>query len=107
MNTNMQSVDVGQIGENIVASWLRQSGYAVVQNTKLPGATDIEAVSGNKKYLVQVKTSVYPSQPSYMTSNEIARIKSRATRIGYVATIARLIVNSQGNLLGQIEWTKL
>lgn len=102
-----QPVDIGETGEKIVASWLHQNGYSVIQNTKLPGATDIEAVSGDSKYLVQVKTSVSPNQPSYMTSDEIARIKSRATRIDYVATRARLMIDSQGNLLGQIEWLKL
>lgn len=102
-----QSVDIGQAGEKLVAGWLRSKGYAVEQNTQLPGAADIEAIGNPTSLLVQVKSALHPSQPAFLDANESSRIQSRANRLGWQAWLARLQLDRQGNLLGEILWSKL
>jgi Holliday junction resolvase-like predicted endonuclease len=98
---------IGKTGEQIVTEWLKSKGYQCVQNTKLPGSTDIEANSGTSNLLVQVKTAIYPSTPSEPSSDEIRNIKSRASNTGREAWTAKVTINSQGQLVGNIEWSKL
>ena len=103
--TIVDTAQIGQYGEQHVAAWLRQQGYTVNQNTKLPGSTDIQA-DGPKSILVQVKTAVPPNEPSYPSSDEIRNIKSRATNTNRSAYIARVKIDSEAKLVGEIKWTK-
>lgn len=107
MHGTMLSVDIGQAGEGIVADYLRNKGYSVEQNTRLPGSSDIEARGNPTSLLVQVKTSLHPNDPPFLGNDEVGNIRSRATRLGWEAWSARLQVNHQGYLVGEILWTKL
>lgn len=107
MYGTLLSVDIGQAGEKIVADYLRQKGYSVEQNTRLPGSGDIEARGNQASLLVQVKTSIHPNDPPFLCNDEMGNIRSRATRLGWEAWSARLRVNRQGDLVGEILWTKL
>ncbi len=101
----MNSAQIGEYGEQHVASWLRQNGYTVLQNTKLPGSTDIEA-DGEESILVQVKTAVRPDEPAYPSSDEIRNIKSRASRLNRTAYVTQVQIDPNGNLVRDIKWTK-
>lgn len=102
----MDAAQIGNYGEQHVASWLRLKGYTVNQNTRLPGSTDIEA-DGQERILVQVKTAVSPNEPSYPSADEIRNIKSRASNINRTAYAAQVTIDSSANLVGEIRWSKL
>ena len=102
---SLSTSQIGTIGENHAARWLVARGYKTNVNTKLPGSTDIEA-DGQEKILVQVKTAVHPMQPSMPSSDEIRNIKSRATKLGRTAYVALVLIDGQGNLIGDITWSK-
>ena len=101
----MDSAQIGQYGEQHVDAWLRTKGYTTNQNTRLPGSTDIEA-DGEESILVQVKTAVSPNQPSYPSSEEIRNIKSRASNSNRTAFVAQVTIDSSGNIVGEIKWSK-
>lgn len=101
-------VEIGQAGEHIVVQWLRDRGYSIDNwDTRAPGSTDIEAHHSTAKILVQVKSAVHPNEPSTLSSDEERNIKSRATRIGAIAYEARVQLNSNLQLIGEIKWRKL
>ena len=103
----MSSVDIGSIGERIVAQELVSKGYRTNVDTKLPGSTDIEAKSSAANLLVQVKTAVSPNQPASLSSDEERNIKARATKISYQAWEAKVQLNESYKLIGKIVWRKL
>ncbi|MHA1228649.1 MAG: hypothetical protein ACTSPV_18140 [Candidatus Hodarchaeales archaeon] len=101
------SYDVGLAGEKAVVNWLNQKGWEITRwDTDAPGATDIEARSGNKKLLVQVKSAIYPNQPSSLSEEEERNIKSRATMKDAEAWEARVVLDRSLNPMN-IEWRKL
>ena len=99
--------DVVLAWEKAVVNWLRQKGWEITRwDTQTPGSTDIEARSGNKKLLVQVKSAIYPNQPSSLSWEEERNIKSRATKIGAEAWEARVLLDESLNPM-DIKWRKL
>jgi Holliday junction resolvase-like predicted endonuclease len=73
---NYEPYNIGLAGEEAVANWLEQEGWKITRwNTQAPGSTDIEAQSGNKKLLVQVKSAVSPNKPSSLSWEEERNIK--------------------------------
>lgn len=103
----IKPAEVGSAGEVIATNWLRANGWLCYRNTQLPGATDIQATSGNRSLLVQVKTAVYPNSPADLAADERKAIVGRANRNGKEAWLAQLQINSEGALIGTILWTKL
>jgi hypothetical protein len=99
--------DIGKIGENLVAHSLSNSGYITNVDTKLPGSTDIEAASDEANLLVQVKTAFLPNKPTSLTSEESRNIKSKAARIGYQAWEAKVQLDVNHRLVGDIQWRQL
>jgi Holliday junction resolvase-like predicted endonuclease len=102
----MTSAEIGNTGERYATDWLRSKGYQCYRNTQLPGSTDIEA-SGPANLLVQVKTAVYPSSASGLSADENRNIIARANRNGWQAWLAKVQINYQGSMIGDIGWTKL
>ena len=100
----MNSSQIGQYGEKLVATSLGNSGYRVVQNTRLPGSTDIQA-DGKQTILVQVKTALHPDEPAYPSSDEIRNIKSRAAILNRTAWVAQVQIDAKGNKVGDIKWS--
>lgn len=99
--------DIGRAGEKAIVNYLKGKGWEITRwDTQAPGSTDIEACSGNKKLLVQVKSAIYPNQPASLSWEEEKNIKSRATRIGAEAWEARVLLNESLNPMG-VKWRKL
>jgi hypothetical protein len=103
----LTSSAIGAAGEKIVTAALTRMGYSCYRNTQQAGSTDIEATSSTKNLLVQVKTSVYPDVPADLSGEERRNITSRATRLGYEAWQAKVQINDNEELVGQINWLKL
>lgn len=99
--------EIGGAGERFVNSWFVRKGYETNLDTRQPGSTDIEAVSSKTSLLAQVKTAMSPSAPADLSSDEVRNIKSRATRIGYQAWQAKVTVDSNLRLIGEIQWKRL
>ena len=103
----LTSSDIGAAGEKIVSAALTNLGYSCYRNTQQPGSTDIEARGQTKTLLVQVKTSLYPDHPADLSGEERRNITSRATRLGYEAWQAKVQINDDEELVGEIKWLKL
>jgi hypothetical protein len=103
----LTATQIGTIGEVHTTEWLRANGYNCYRNTKLPGATDIEATGSAASLLVQVKTAIWPSSVAGLTVEEVRAIVARANRTGRQAWLAQLQINDKGALIGGIAWTKL
>jgi hypothetical protein len=105
--------EVGTIGENHVADWLRQRGYVNIKvDTHGPGSTDIEADSSipdTPNILVQVKSTATSKKPAGLSSDEKRNLKSRAGNLGRDAYLAQvtIIINQDGSLSKGIEWSNL
>jgi hypothetical protein len=101
-------VEIGQAGERFAVQALKNERWTIdVWNTQAPGSTDIEAHSGPSKILVQVKSAIFPNEPTSLSSDEERNIKSRATRIGAKAYEARVHLNSNLTLKNEIQWKVL
>jgi len=103
----LTAAQIGTIGEVHATEWLKAKGFSCTRNTKLPGATDIEANGNPTSLLVQVKTAVWPSLAASLTEEERKAIVARANRNGRQAWLARLQINNKGGLVGDIVWHKL
>jgi len=102
------AVEVGQAGEGLVVDWLKAKGYRIDRwDTQSPGSTDIEASGTAKRLLVQVKSALAPNQPAVLSGDEIAKIKSRAGKVGAEAWQAQVQLDSQLRQAGEIKWAKL
>ena len=103
----MTPAEIGNIGERHVTAWLQAKNYQCNRNTALPGSTDIEADASQASLLVQVKTALSPALPADLSTEEQRAIVARANRSGKEEWLARLQINSQGALIGEISWAKL
>ena len=102
------AADVGRVGEGATVAYLKNKGFTVTSwNTQGPGATDIEAVAGQKGLLVQVKSAVSPNSPCSISDLEQQAIASRATRKGYEAWEARVQLDASLRPMGEPSWRKL
>ena len=103
----MTPAEIGNYGERHATAALQAKGWQCHRNTQQPGSTDIEARSGNKGLLVQVKTGLSPNTAPAISPDEKRNITSRATSLGFEAWLAQLQIGPQGELIGSIHWTKL
>ena len=99
------STEIGHTGERYVVEWLKANRWVVDKwDTQAPGSTDIEAHSGSKKILVQVKSAVSPNEPQDPSGEETRNIKSRATKLNAEAWWAKVTLNSNLSLKSEIKW---
>ena len=87
----IESVEIGKKGEEVVVKDLISKDITIDKHdTKAPGATDIEASNDETKFLIQVKSAKLPRNPGNMSSKDLQRIKSRATRINALPYLAKV-----------------
>jgi hypothetical protein len=101
------TTDVEEIGERLVAQWLIDKRYSVKVDTNVPGSADIQATCNKVNLLVHVKTAVFPNVPACSSVEEKGNIKSRATRLSYEAWEAKVQLDANFELVGNIIWRKL
>lgn len=86
--------EIGRAGERFIVEGLRNEGFRVEWDTRLPGSADIDAANSNRHLLIQVKSAVYPNEPADTSQQEETNLKSRAARIGAEAWEARVQLNT-------------
>jgi hypothetical protein len=106
----MTNAEIDTFGERYATAWLSANGFNHHRDAKQAASTDITATKGIVTCLVQVKTEVLfgtpPTSPNF-PSKERRDIASRATRLGYEAWAALVVINIRGGLVGKISWEKL
>jgi hypothetical protein len=103
----MTNAEIRVFGEGYARGWLAANGFIHHRDTKQPLSTDITATKGIITCLVQVKTEVLFRDPANFPPSERRNIASRATRLGYEAWAAIVVINIRGALVGRINWEKL
>jgi hypothetical protein len=103
----MTQDEIGDIGERIVEAAFAADGWVCNQDTEQTGSTEIQAHKNGCIRIVQVKTSVIPSLSSPLSSNEVRKIKSHASRLNCEAWLAQVRINKIAEQVGKIEWTPL
>ncbi len=99
--------EIGNAGEGYAVEFLKGKGFTIDKwDTHASGSADIEAHSKESKILVQVKSAI-TDEPSDLSAEEQRNIKSRATRIGAIAWEAKVILNTNLDIIGDIRWRQL
>ena len=75
--------------EKSVASSYRDAGWKVIQSAGSRGAADLKCSKGDTTHFVQVKSSQTSSKP-YISSSELGRLKSTATRNDATSVIVKV-----------------
>jgi len=100
--------EVGRAGEAHVVEQLHGRGFKIQAWDPIsPSASDIEALGGKLHVLVQVKASVSPHDPKFLSGEEAAAMKVRAVELGAEAWQARVTMNNDLTLKGKIAWRRV
>lgn len=110
--------DIAEYGERHVEKWLKENNF----HCHRPPATshnhghhshanhhavDLEARNADMNMMVHVRTALAPQSTHDLTENEHHGLCSRAIMLGYDAWFARVKIDGQGDLVEEIQWTKL
>ncbi len=101
------TMQVGNIGERLVAGWLADRGFTVGMDQDDPEHPGIQARGSLNALLVSVKTAIAPAVPSSLSPEEAQHLKDRAAQLGLEAWEARLQLSRDLQQLGGIQWRKL
>jgi hypothetical protein len=92
------------VGEDLLIDWLKERGWTKIKSI----LNEIEAEKDDKKILVQVKSSVYPIDPGFLTEEEMLDIREHATRSGAMPHLARIWMNNDLTLKDDnVMWRRL
>jgi Holliday junction resolvase-like predicted endonuclease len=99
--------EIGTAGEGYVVEHLKGKGYTIdKRDTHASGLADIEAHREKQKMLVLVKSAI-TDEPSNLSAKEQRDITSRAKTRGAVAWEAKVILNANLDIIGDIRWREL
>jgi hypothetical protein len=99
--------EIGKAGEGYTVELFKGKGFTIDKlDTHTMGTANIEAHSKEGKILVQV-TSAITDEPSNLSAKDQRNVKARATRIGAIAWEAKVILNSNLDLIGDIRLRQL
>ena len=87
--------------------WLTENGYRCYHHSQRHGTKDLEARSADINMLVHVNTSLEPKAAPPLTQSDHDSICSRAMTLGFDPWMAQLQIDRNGDLFGEIVWTKL
>ena len=101
----MSSTDVGLIGKRYVVAWLESIRFEIVdRDDDDPEALDIEAKHSEAHVIVRVKTAVEPERPEDLSAGEVRDLLSKASERKAVAWEAKVQLDSNRVLKGEISW---
>jgi len=99
--------EIGKAGEGYTVELFKGKGFTIDKwDTHTLGSANIEAHSKEGKILVQV-TSAIADEPSDLSAKDQRNVKSRATRMGAVAWEAKVILNTNLDIIGDIRLRQL
>ena len=99
--------EIGKAGEGYTVEFFKGKGFTIDKlDTHTMGTANIEAHNKEGKILVQVISAI-TDEPSDLSAKDQRNVKLRATRIGAVAWEAKVILNSNLDLIGDIRLRQL
>jgi hypothetical protein len=99
--------EIGRAGEGYAVDDLKRKGFTIDKwDTHASGLGTIEAHEVGEKMLVLVKSAL-SDEPSDISAKEQRDIQSHAAKTGAVAWEAKVIVNTNLDLIGDIRWRQL
>ena len=105
---NLTSEKLELTGENHVEAWLKENGYEnIVRAEAAPAEREIRATGTLGDMLIQVRTFLHPNRPFRLSEYESHKLALRAARIKNSASAAYVVVNEEGELVGEITWERL
>ncbi len=100
--------EIGRAGEAHVVELLQGRRFVInAWDSESPSSANIEATGGRRHVLVQVKTSVAPADPGFLSRAEAAAIKARAVMVDAEPWQARVTMNDDLTLKGTIAWRRV
>lgn len=99
--------DIAIHGERHVETWLASTGYSCTSTKPHRGATDIEARGEEENLFVHVMCALEPGPVPPLGTSDLGRVLSRAMTLGYDAWLAKVLIDSNGDLAADIEWSQL
>ena len=99
--------EIGKAGEGYTVEFFKGKGYAIDKwDTHTQGSANLEAHNKECKILVQVLSAV-TDEPSDLSAKDQRNIKARAKRIGAIAWEAKVIVNTNLDIISDIRLRQL
>jgi hypothetical protein len=106
MNSGLPEIKLE--GEKKVEQWLTENGYSnVLKETLQANESGLKATGRTDNILVQVSTFLHPHRPFKLSDYEIDLLTRRATKLNLVAYAAYVVLDSSGDLVGEINWERL
>jgi hypothetical protein len=111
--------DIAEYGERHVEDWLKANNFHCHRSTHTSqphghhshaaqhNAIDLEARNPELNMMVHVRTALAPHKTHELTDSERHSISSRALMLEYEAWFAQVQINASGDLVNDIQWTKL
>lgn len=109
--------DIAEFGEKHVEQWLKANNFHCHRSPHTThnhghhhanhNSVDLEARNPELNMMVHVRTALAPHLTHDLTEGEQHGISSRAMMLGYEAWFARVQIDSNGDLVNDIQWTKL
>lgn len=101
----MSSTDIRLIGKRYVVDWLESMDFEIVDwDDEDPEALNVEAEHSDSHVIVRVKTVVEPDEPEDLSANEVRDLMSRASERKAVAWEAKVRLDEDRLLKGEISW---
>jgi len=99
--------EIGNAGEGYTVEFLKGKGCIIDKwDTHTIGVANIEAHTEKNKILVKVISAI-ADEPSDISPKEQRDVTSRAKRMKAVAWEAKVILNTNLDIIGDIRWRKL
>jgi hypothetical protein len=99
--------DIAEHGQHHVEAYLSSTGYHCNTQKSHHGGIDIEARGEEENLLVHVMTAIFPHEVPALSELDKGRIISKAMMLGYDSWLAKVLIDQDGELAGEIQWEQL
>lgn len=100
-------IDITEYGESHVEKWLTGQGYRCFHNSQRQGTKDLEARGGENNMLIHVISGLSSHALPALSQTDHDRVCSRAITLGFDAWLAEVMIDREGDLVGDIRWKQL
>lgn len=102
-SSKMAVNDINSTGEQLSKDLLKRSGYYHFEKN----GAHVLADSPMRKVLLITKTVQHPNKHTPLTKDEISELKERAKNMLREAWVSLVTIDTNGKLVGDIEWINL